>query len=391
MRRRGTQVSLVPASLVVVLALALVLLLGGLTRSAAAARPSRGARHGCAHSSVLLLGSYPTEVQANLDRERLEPHQPRMIDGHDFYSGRLDGRWVIIAIAGPSPAITQRVTRLGLTRFSCISAVVFEGTAGGGGRSGLGDVTVPSRWTADQGRTFLDIDPRLLAVARSIAARATARLSDLAPVDDGPCGCSGTSERLELVPTLRTSRVIVGGKAETDDTGKDDTCSADGGELQGCNPCPPGETQPKTVRSTVTAGASTATEAARLASEAAEHGGLVPDAASLLARVAIPPPVGASRGEQGIAGPGYIADDQQTTAAMVAARHFRVPFIAFRGVSDTSAVGNLWPAEYLVYQALAADNAAVAARLFVGAWRGGAGARRYRQPSTRTTNLTEHP
>ena len=53
---------------------------------------------------------------------------------------------------------------------------------------------------------------------------------------------------------------------------------------------------------------------------------------------------------------------------MLAAQAHHVPFIAFRGISDTSAVGDLWPFEWLVYQQLAADNAAVAARLWIGAW-----------------------
>jgi hypothetical protein len=53
---------------------------------------------------------------------------------------------------------------------------------------------------------------------------------------------------------------------------------------------------------------------------------------------------------------------------MLAAQEHQVTFIAFRGISDTSAVGDLWPFEWLVYQQLAADNAAVAARLWIGAW-----------------------
>jgi hypothetical protein len=55
---------------------------------------------------------------------------------------------------------------------------------------------------------------------------------------------------------------------------------------------------------------------------------------------------------------------------MLAAEKRGVPFIAFRGISDTDAVGNLWPFEWLVYQGLAADNAGVAARLWIGRWNG---------------------
>jgi hypothetical protein len=64
---------------------------------------------------VLLLGSYPSEVQANLEREKLNPRQPTTVDGHAFYSGRLAGRRIVLAIAGPSPAVTNATKSLALT------------------------------------------------------------------------------------------------------------------------------------------------------------------------------------------------------------------------------------------------------------------------------------
>jgi nucleoside phosphorylase len=335
---------------------------------------------------VLLLGSYPSEVSANLSREKLDPSQPTIAKGHEFYSGRLEGRRVVLGIAGQSPADTQAITELALNRFSCISAVVFEGTAGGGGRSGLADVTVPSRWTEydgqpfDHGQTSANISPKAVALARSIAAKATSELSSTAAVDDGPCPCSGLIDRLKLVPTLRSPEVIVGGRGETDNTGGSDQCLADGGMLEGCNPCPPGST-PGVVRSGVTAGARTSETAAKLASLAAKDGDLVPHAAELLSRVTPPSPPprrGASAQSDTASRVRYVADDQQTTASMLAARAHHVPFIAFRGISDTSALGNLWPFEWLVYQQLAADNAATAARLWIGAWHVRAAKRRWR-------------
>jgi nucleoside phosphorylase len=97
---------------------------------------------------------------------------------------------------------------------------------------------------------------------------------------------------------------------------------------------------------------------------------LVPDAQSLLARHAAPPPVAQATTDTGTttAGTEYIADDEQTTGAQQAANANKVPFIAFRGISDTSAVGNLWPFEWLVYQQLAADNSSTAARLWIQRW-----------------------
>jgi hypothetical protein len=253
---------------------------------------------------------------------------------------------------------------------------VFEGTAGGGGESGLADVTVPSRWTEydgqafAHGRTSAKVSAKALAVARSIAGQATSELGNIAAVDDGPCACSGLVDSLKLVPALRSPRVIVGGRGETDNTGGSDRCLADGGMLDGCNPCPPAS-MPALVQSGVTAGARTSTAAAKMASLAAWEGVLVPNAAELFSRVTPPSPSArraASNQSDTASGARYVADDQQTTAAMLAAQADRVPFIAFRGISDTSAVGDLWPFEWLVYQQLAADNAAVAARLWIGAW-----------------------
>jgi hypothetical protein len=179
---------------------------------------------------------------------------------------------------------------------------------------------------------------------------------------------------------MRTPWVIVGGSGETDSTGASDRCLADGGMLDGCNPCPPGPA-PATVPSGVTAGATTSTATAKMASLAAQDGLLVPNAAELLSRVTPPSPtVRGAAPTQSDTAPGatYVADDQQTTASMLAAQAHQVPFIAFRGISDTNAVGDLWPFEWLVYQQLAADNAAVAARLWIGAWNVGAPAGRHR-------------
>ena len=356
---RGRTLGVLVAALVAVLAVP----------SAGATQASNGS---CASSRVLLLGSYPSEVSASLSLEKLAPDQPTTVKGHEFYAGRLEGHRVVLGIAGQSPADTHAITELALNRFSCISAVVFEGTAGGGGRSGVADVTVPGRWTEfdgqpfANGRTTASVNAKALAVARSISTKATSELGRAAPVNDGPCACSGLVETLKVVPTMRTPRVIVGGRGETDNTGGRDKCLAQGGMLEGCNPCPPGST-PAMVRSGVTAGANTPAAAARMASRAAKDGLLVPNAALLLARVTPPHPA-ASAQPNGEAGARYIADDQQTTASMLAAQEHHVPFIAFRGISDTTAVGTLWPSEWLVYQQLAADNAAIAARLWIGAW-----------------------
>src|SRR5579862_3303267 len=97
--------------------------------AAVVAAPSAGANGGlhrsCASPRVLLLGSYPSEVSANLALEKLDPGQPTTVKGHQFYAGRLEGRRVVLGIAGQSPADTYAITKLALNRFSCIRAVVF--------------------------------------------------------------------------------------------------------------------------------------------------------------------------------------------------------------------------------------------------------------------------
>jgi nucleoside phosphorylase len=348
----------------------LAVIVGGDTGISPAGATSGGgalqAPAGCTTSHVLLLGSYPSEVSANLDREVLAPGQPTVLSGIDFYAGTLDGNGVVIAIAGPSPAETYATTLLALRHFSCTSAVVFSGTAGGGGASGLGDVTVPSAWTSDGGATFSPVSAAALAVAREVAAKATGELGATAPIDDGPCLCQGVAHSLAVVPILRTPRVLVGGLGTTYG-GQADTCSAAGGMLLGCNPCPPQTGAPLASVSVPISVGVTAAGLARQVSLEVSSGSLVAGARSKLARLSPPPP--STMAETAI-GPTYVADDQQTTGAQQAAAVEGVPFIAFRGISDTSAVGNLWPFEWLVFQQLAADNSAAAVRLWLARWDG---------------------
>jgi nucleoside phosphorylase len=329
------------------------LLVGSLLAAALSAAPATASTAG---PCVLLLGSYPAEVSANLALMTIDPHQPTTLDGHELYAGTLAGRRVVTGIAGPSPALTGATTTLALKHWKCINAVVFTGTAGGAGPAQLGDVAVPSRWTGDEGHHYTKIDAQALALAKRTAAQAAKQLGTMAAVNDGPCACEAVVESVKAVPLGRTPRVVVGGNGVTFG-GDSNACYDQGGMLAGCNPCPPGSTSlPALVVLHLTPA-----QAARSA-----RTGLVPDAVpdvGALARRAPRP-----GGTVGNSSTSYIADDMQTTASLAAARARHVPFIAFRGISDTDSVGNLWPFEYLVYQGLAADNAAAAARVWIAAW-----------------------
>jgi nucleoside phosphorylase len=352
-------------SFAVVTALASLSLTGIALSGSAGASSNLSALPGCASSHVLLLGSYPSEVSDNLSQEVLAPDQPTVIDHVDFYAGTLSGNRIITAVAGPSPAVTYATTALALRHFDCTSAVVFSGTAGGGGESQLGDVTAPAAWTSDNGATFSPVSPPALAVAQEIQANATSQLATSAPIDDGPCLCQGDAHGLQVVPILRTPRLLVGGYGTTYG-GDSDFCLAGGGMLEGCNPCPPDSSASLlTITAPVSFSGTSTTGVAISASSQARAGTLIAGAHSLLTHESAPPPTELAETANA---PSYVADDQQTTGAQQAANAFKVPFIAFRGISDTSAVGNLWPFEWLIYQQLAADNSATAARLWIQAW-----------------------
>jgi nucleoside phosphorylase len=340
------------------------------TATASASVTSHEAK-GCASSHVLLLGSYPSEVSENLQRMVLSPNQPTVIKGVDYYAGTLDDHAVVTAIAGPAPSLTYATTVTALQHFSCTSAVVFTGTAGGGGTTQLGDVAVPSKWTSTMGASFSPVSSSALLVAQQIAATASSQLSTSASIDDGPCLCQGIVHSIQVVPLLRTPHVVVGGYGTTYG-GNNLTCIANGGMLEGCNPCPPSSGASLT-NVTIGLGAISTTQEARAMSVMAANGQLVPGAWSLLAHA--PPPSPGVRIPSALAsssnGTSYAADDEQTTGAQQAADAYNVPFIAFRGISDTTAVGNLWPFEYFIYQQLAADNAGTAARLWIDRWDAG--------------------
>ena len=284
----------------------------------AAAAPS------CSTTRVLLLSAYPAEVAANLSREVMDPGQPQDVQGHSFYSGTLLGRPVILGITGEGTKNGHDTTELALQHFSCISAVVMSGTAGGGGPAMLGDVSVPMRWTGDGGKTFEAVRPDLITRAEKIEAEADAQMETSAPLDDGPCGTTTPP----VVYLYRTPHLVIGGTGSTDNGGNPGTCSDAAGALAGCHPCPPA-TAPK----------------------------LPVNPPALL-------PAGPSRATVST----VIAGDEETAFAMAAATAHGLPFIAFRAVSDDALPTPVWLGEYLAYQRLAADNAAVAARLWIRDW-----------------------
>jgi nucleoside phosphorylase len=294
----------------------------------------------CGSTSVLLLSAYPAEIQANLGREVLDPNQPQTVDGHKFFAGTLLGRRVILGLTGEGTKNGHDTTLLALEHFSCVSAVVFTGTAGGGAPAGIGDVTVPSRWTGDAGTSYELVNPVLLSGARKIAAEAAAQLETSASVNVGPCGAATPP----VVYLPRAPQVLTGGTGSTDNGGNPGTCTDSGGALGGCHPCPPGGSSPAALPSGPVAVPRTGGQTEAERSAARPHTDVATDA--------------------------VVAHEQETASSMAAATSLQVPFIAFRAISDDNLPANTWLLEYLAYQQLAADNAAVAARLWIRDWNG---------------------
>ena len=81
-----------------------------------------------------------------------------------------------------------------------VNAVVFAGVAGGHGRTQIGDVAVPARWTADHITSWHAVDREMLDVAGQLAVKLKRT-----------CRVRGPFLRLRIVNLNREPRLHVGG------------------------------------------------------------------------------------------------------------------------------------------------------------------------------------
>jgi nucleoside phosphorylase len=292
---------------------------------------------------MLVLSAMPLELSPLLTMVR---HRHTVTAGHhDFFTGRLRGHRVVLAMTGIGPVNARSTTRQALSRFRCggrpgIGAIVFSGVAGG---DFIGDVTVAARWTEDGGRHFLPVNRAMLRTARQVSRHHVA-LERRTPVGDPLCTCGGVTNGLDTVTVTHRPRINVGGAGETTDpfSGHRLPCVPGGGDIFGCDPCP------------VHADAAT---------EAADS---LPGFAALAAPDFFAGYLSTSESSR------YVAEDEETAAVDAVAHHHHVPFIGFRSVSDGG--GDPlhrpgFPAEFFFYRQLAGDNAALATAAFMKAWR----------------------
>ena len=325
--------------------MSLVVGTGVATSTSAAPSTAVGAAGGACTPRLLVLAAMPSEIDKLLVATKTGRTVVR--DGRTFYVGRLAGADVVLALSGIGLLNAEATTKAALAQFRCgkapgISGVVFSGVAGG--KSNIGDVTVPSRWSIKGGKTWLRTDPAMLATARTVAARAQAKLLQTVPIGDPACGCLDP-DAVHTVTMPNKPRVLVGGSGVSTDpfNGRMFPCTPGGGDVFGCEPC----------RGT----ARQVPDLARFVSQARPFA----DPSFFTDYFDAPTPPSTP----------YDAEDMETAAVAAVAAKARLPFIGFRSVSDGDGdpLGLPgFPAQFFYYRKLAADNAAITTIEFLRAW-----------------------
>jgi nucleoside phosphorylase len=291
---------------------------------------------------LLVLSAFPAELDALLPFAQLE--RTEEVKDRAFYLGRLEGHDVALALTGVGLANARYTTSIAFEHFRCggapaISGVVFSGVSGG--RTAIGDVAVPTRWTMDGGTTWISTDPAMLATARAAARSVT-----LARTTPAGGACAGTDPKPAQAITLdRQPRVVLGGDGFSADPfgGRRLPCIPGGGDVFGCEPC--------------------------LAPDRP-----APDAGGTAPAPDIDPNFILEYFQDQESSPStgsHAADDMETAAAAQVADAHGVPFIGFRALSDGEGDPLQlpgFPAQFFVYKDLAAQNAAAMALAFLRAW-----------------------
>ena len=294
---------------------------------------------------TLILSAFPAEADAILARTTLDPNPSVVVDGHHFYLGTLGGEKVVVAMTGIGMVNATETTETALDYFTpessiSIGAVVFSGVAGGFGRTEIGSVAVPARWTSDDGETWHTVDTNMLAAASEL----TVDLMSTDSIGD-PARRWGPLARLQLIDLKREPQLFVGGDGSSDDNNNGVAFPAIplGGAIFGPQPLAAPD------RSVLFTGNFFQALGPFLAQ------GILSNILGLLAPES--PPVDAV--------------DQETAAAQQVAEAHGIPFLGVRGMSDGPGDPlNLpgYPFTFFVYKQIAADNAAIVTEAFLSNW-----------------------
>ena len=328
--------------------------IGGLTTAGASTSTVTACNH-----PILVVSAMPIEISPLLTSAKIT--KTVTVGDRDFYVGTLRGHNVVLAMTRIGPVNATTATKLALKTFRCdgrpaFSAAVFSGVAGG---DYIGDVAVPTRWTLDNGTSWLPVDKRMLATAKTLE-HAKLGLEQKSPVGDPLCTCVIDPDTVAANSVLHKPVLKVGGNGLTSDPvgGKAIPCVPGGNDVTGCDPCPV-ERHP-------------ARDASAFPAALVAFVGV--DAFSGYLQ-----PAGKSKYT-------YTAVDEETAAVdkVVTAAH--IPFIGFRAASDGSAtdggtmppggdpifgpLGIGFPVTFFYYRQISSDNAAIATMAFLTRWKG---------------------
>jgi nucleoside phosphorylase len=297
---------------------------------------------------TLILSAFPAEADAILARTTLDPNPVVVVDGQHFYLGTLGGKKVIVAMTGIGIVNATQTTETALDHFTpesgiSIGAVVFSGVAGGSGRTEIGSVAVPARWTLDGGTTWHAVDPGMLAAANTL----NVDLLSADTIGDPACLCSLLGGFLPI-DLHREPQLFVGGDGSTSDNNNGTAFPAVpvvGGDIFGPEPYRAPD------YSLFFPGNFFQAIVPWLAF------GLFTNITGIFTNV--PPAVDAA--------------DQETAAVQQVADAHGIPFLGVRGMSDGPGDPlNLpgYPFTFFVYKQLAADNSAIVTEGFLQNWAG---------------------
>jgi nucleoside phosphorylase len=294
-------------------------------------------------SRLLVLSAFPGEIDGLITKARIL--DTVVAESRTFFLGDLEGNEVALALTGIGLVNAEQTATAAFKALKCggrsdIAGVVFSGVSGG--KTNIGDVTVASRWTMDDGKTWTKVSPAMLATARRVAG--TVKLAQQTPAGDPAC-VGIDPDTFGTVDVSEGPKVIVGGDGKSTDPfgGRRLPCFPAGGDTFGCEPCRAGEHQ--------------APDLERFAT------GIVPfiDPSFFTDYFANPPPADST----------YTAEDMETAAVAKVAVANHVPFIAFRALSDGRGDPLMlpgFPFQFFYYRQIAADNAATTTLAFLKAW-----------------------
>jgi nucleoside phosphorylase len=277
---------------------------------------------------VAIFSAFPAEMAPILAEATVD--DTMTFNGRTFYLGTLRGVHVVLGITGIGLDNAQATAHAVLSGLPVpVTGVVFSGVAGGGSADEelrIGDVAAPAVWSlaSSPSQGTFAADPAWLTLASDLVATSP------------PCfeQCTVVQWTGQHVCLGRVPGVALGGQGRSEPAQSGGTCDVGGDDVFGCDVGAP-QGDPETCQTGGVAPRSTVPDAGGDAGDATAAAGIV---------------------------------DNETAAVAAEAAQSRLPFLAFRGISDGAGdpLGLPgFPGEFFAYYRLAARNAAATTLAFV--------------------------